>query len=103
MFIKVTMLNGASVLVNGNIVRTITEHKTPDKTFCRMHFDIETTLDVKQSLIELEGLLEANSIEKQIANLKMENDRTRAQSFATEQISNAMRGSMYAQDKHAQD
>lgn len=93
MFIKVTMLNGESVLVNGNVVRTITEHRTPDKTFCRMHFDIEEmTLDVKQSLIELESLLEANSTEKQIANLKMENERIRAQAYATEQVIDILGG-----------
>ena len=74
MFIKIEGLDKEPMLVNAETIRIITEHETPETTFCRIHFDTEdASLDTLNTLMMLESLLDANSVEKQIARLKYEN------------------------------
>lgn len=75
MFIKINRkLDGEPILVNTEAIASIVEHRTPDETFCRISFkDSEEIIDVKHTLANFEFLLEVNSIERQIAKLKLEN------------------------------
>lgn len=80
MFIKIEGSGKEPVLVNAETIRVIEEHRTPDRTFCRIEFGTDdTSLDVNCTLNHLEYLLDANSTEKQIALRKLENLRLRQQ------------------------
>ena len=88
MFIKVNRAyDGEPVLVNADAVSIITEHRTPDKTYCCLTYrDTEEFINVSQCLAELELLLDVNSTERQIEKVKRESAQLQHQQFAMNEI-----------------
>lgn len=79
MFIKVKGINHKWVLINIDKIVLIEEPKQPNERGCTIHLDENSCLRTKSTMAELEMLLDADSVEKRIEALKLENTKLRIQ------------------------
>ena len=76
MFIKVKTMQDAEILINASLVTRIIHFvRDEGQEGCHLEFTNGAIQEVKVSLGELETLTEANSIEKIIEKLRIENMR----------------------------
>ena len=76
MFIKVKRQNGEPILINSEKIVIIEEPKHNDEG-CTIYFSETDGLRTKSTMAELEMLLDADSVEKRIEALQIENARLR--------------------------
>ena len=78
MFLKITSHCGKDLLINADKIVIIEEPK-PDEKGCTIYLSKSGGLRTKNTMAELEMLLDADSVEKRIEALKQENARLRIQ------------------------
>ena len=85
MFIKVKIVNDSEIMLNSDIITRITSFTKPHPETqeplhgCYVELVDRTVIEVHQPFNQLEYILQANSIEKEIERLKLENMKTSMQ------------------------